>query len=332
MAQPQTNFRRSIDIATDDRVRRFEQLGVPLALIDSARFSAAPHDSGSGIRVSLSAWKGAFLLSMARGGWLNTVYGGLQPIQESDARWMARVQKLFFTLQEQGHIHSFGGPPGAGQPYGFVGATSRGAVAVVVNPGQSAAALDLSSSRSDQLSQGPGRLLFRDAGFLPQLTGNAIKLGPGQMAVVGFGAYAAPAYSFGVQDDVVIPSSIEPIEAAFQSTAPGTIEASINPPIEGVLRVVVLAHAPGGQISRNLSAAPAGQNAPKPFVLKATQSGRPIPLRMGDTDSLLSAGPTWAVAEIDVDDLTPGIPVVVSFRSDGADPAGLEASAYAVEY
>jgi hypothetical protein len=328
-AQPQANLRRSFDIGTDDRVRRIEQWGVPLRQIDSAGFLAAPDESGSGVQPQLSAWKGAFLLSMARGGWVDTVYGNLDPIQDTDARWMARVQKLFFTLQEKGRIHSFGGQPGTGQPYGFASSTSRGTVAVVVNPGQSAAGLDFPSS--DEPAQGPGRLIFRDAGFMPQIKGKTIKLGPGQMAVVASGAFAAAEYSFGVQDDVVIPNSIEPIQAAFQSTAPGIIEARIDPPIEGVLRLVVQAHAPQGQPSQSPSAG-AGHNAASPFVLKATQSGRPIPLRTGDTDSALSEGSSWAIAEIDVDDLTPGIPLSISFQTNDAQMHDLEGRAYEVVY
>ncbi len=330
--QPQANFRRSIDVATDDRVRRLEQSGVALRQIDSSGFSAAPDIPG--VHAQLPAWKGAFLLSMARGGWVNNIYGNLESIADADAGWMSRVQKLFFSLQEGGRIRSFGGSPGDGQPYGFAGATARGTVAVVVNPGQAAATLDLRAASADQASQGAGRVLFRDAGYVPRLSGDTIKLGPGQMAVVGFGAFAAAAYSFGVQEDVVIPSSIEPIEAAFESTAPGTIEARIDPPIEGVLRVIVLAHDPGGQSSRDLSTTFAGQNTPKPFVLEATQSGRPIPLRMSGSDgsSFVSSGPSWAIAEIDVDDLTPGIPVRVEFQSNEKELPTLEGRAYQVVY
>jgi hypothetical protein len=39
---------------------------------------------------------------------------------------------------------------------------------------------------------GLGRIQFRDAGFVPQLKGDQITLGPGQMAMVGYGGYAAP--------------------------------------------------------------------------------------------------------------------------------------------
>ncbi len=155
---------------------------------------------------------------MARGGWVNTVHGNLELIQGDDARWMARAQALFFELQGLGRIHTFGGIPGDIEPYGFGGVTTRGAVYVVMNPAQTVATITLPRLAPDQPPLGVGRVQFRDAGFTPKLSGNKITLGPGQMAMVGYGAYAAPAYDFGVQDDVVIPSTIDPLHAEFHAT------------------------------------------------------------------------------------------------------------------
>jgi hypothetical protein len=178
-------------------------------------------------------------------------------------------------------------------------------------------------------------VLFRDAGFSPQLTGNTIALGPGQMAAVGFGAYAAPEFNFGVQQDVVIPRSIQPVDADFHLTAPGVLEARIDPPIQGVLRVIVRESASGGIPPKDDPEAPtAGHN--HRLTLEITQGGRPIPLRPegagSDGDSTLNAGLSWAVAEIDVNDLTPGIPLRVLFRSDQKSSVILEGSAYQVTY
>jgi hypothetical protein len=341
--RPQASLQRAIDIETDSQIRGDEQMSVPLAHILSTGFIAAPAGaagpSASGLLRDLHReWKGEFVLSMARGGWVDTLSGSLDSVQTADARWMARVQKLFFEMQAQGQMHSFGGPPFGGQPYGFTGATSRGAVDVVVNPTQAVATLPL----SDQPS-GPGRLLFRDAGFSPQLTGNSITLGPGQMAAVGFGAYATPEFNFGVQQDVVIPRSIQPVDADFHLTAPGVLEARIDPPIEGVLRVVICENAPGG-VRESVSGggqpmvnsqAPAASHDHR-LTLEITQGGRPIPLRPegtgSDGESTLSAGLSWAVAEIDVNDLTPGVPLHVLFRSDEKSAVTLEGSAYQVIY
>ena len=338
-ATPQPSLQRAIDIGTDSQVRHYEQLGVSLAHIFSCGFIAAPAgtaglDADSLPRGPLRGWKGAFLLSMARGGWVNALSGSFDSIPTADVHWMTRVQKLFFLMQAQGQMNSFGGPPFSGQPYGFTGGTSRGAVDVVVNPSQAVATLRLSALASDE-PPGLGRVIFRDAGFSPQLSGNTITLGPGQMAVVGFGAYAAPEFDFGVQRDVVIPSSIEPVDADFQLTAPGVLEARIDPPIQGVLRIVVIEREPGGRMQTGtVAGAPAGSN--NRFTLEITQAGRPIPLRLGGIESevngTLNAQPSWAVAEIDVNDLTPGIPLRVRFHSNENPQATLEGSAFQVVY
>ena len=342
---PQASLQRAIDIETDSQIRHDEQLGVSLAHILASSFIAAPASATrpgaagphapSLPRGPLRAWRGAFLLSMARGGWVNAFSGSIDSIQTADARWMARVQRLFFEMQAQGKMNSFGGAPFSGQPYGFMGGTSRGAVDVVVNPTQAVATLSLPGLASGQ-PLGLGRVLFRDAGFSPHLTANAITLGPGQMAVVGFGAYVAPEFNFGVQQDVVIPSSIEPVDADFHLTAPGVLEARIDPPIQGVLRVVVLEREPGGGAQTGAAAGAPAAGSRNRFTLEITQAGRTIPLRRGGSESdgsdTLSAQPSWAVAEIDINDLTPGIPLRVRFQSNETPQATLEGSAYQLIY
>lgn len=333
---PQASLQHAIDIETDGRVRRDEQERVPLAHILSAGFIQAPEGAGSldgpgPARGLPRGWRGAFLLSMARGGWVDLLSGSLDSIGSGDARWMARVQRLFFAMQAEGQMHSFGGPPSSGQPYGFTGATSRGAVDVFVNPTQAVATLPLPSGPPP----GSGRVLFCDAGFAPQLTGSAIVLGPGQLAAVGFGAYAAPKFNLGIEHDVVIPSSIERVDAEFHVTAPGVLEARIDPPIQGVLRVIVRESAPGPEASDGNSQASAASYNHR-LTLKITQGGRPIPLRPNGAGSdgagTLNAGLSWAVAEVDVNDLTPGIPVRVLFRCDEKSAVILDGSAYQVIY
>jgi len=337
---PQSSLQRAIDIETDSQVRHDEEMGVPPAHILSAGFNAAPDDlsnsSASGLHRDppLRGWKGAFLLSMARGGWIDLLSGNLDAISTADALWIARVEKLFFAIQAKGQMRSFGGAPLEGQPYGFAGKTSRGAVYVFVNPGQTIAKLTLAAPAIDQPSS-VGRVLFRDAGFSPRLTGNAITLGPGQMAAVGFGAYAAPKFNFGVQQDVVIPKSIEPVDADFRLAASGVLEASFDPPIEGVLRVIVRESASdGGRSPNSPDASAQGQN--HRFTFEITQSDRPIPLRPepsgSDGESIFNVGLSWAVAEIDINDLTPGIPLRVRVLCDEKSAATFEGSAYQVIY
>ena len=333
---PETSVERADEIESDSEIRRVEQTGVPLAHTLSESFIAAPaclEDScASDSRPALACpWKGDFLLSEARGGWVHPLIGDLDSIQAGDARWMARAQRLFFELESHGRISSFGGAPWSGLPYGFAGGNSRGAVYFVVNPGQAVARLSLPALASGQPG-GTGRILFRDAGFSPHLADNAITLGPGQMAAVGFGAYSAQEFNFGVQQEVVIPTAIEPIDADFHLTAPGVLEARFDPPIRGVLRVIVSESASSGDPPKVDPHASGNHH----LTLEINQGGRPIPLRPegtgSDGESILNAGLSWAIAEIDVNDLTPGVPVHVLFRSDEKSAMTLDGTAYQVIY
>jgi hypothetical protein len=327
---PEENFWRSMDIYSDHMVRRFEQLGFPLERVDSTGFMVGK--TGTIYYRALHAWKGAFLLMMARGGWVNTVHGNLELIDDNEARWMARVQSLFFELQGLGRIHTFGGIPGDAQPYGFGGVTTRGAVYVVVNPAQSVATIKMPQLAPDQPALGPGRIQFRDAGFVPHLEGDVITLGPGQMAMVGYGAYGAVKYDFGIQDDVVIPRTIVPVAADFESTGSGTIAASVNPPTHGVLRVILQQYDLNGQLRRTWAGGPPnGENMGKVFALTATQGDRFVPVKI-DYDKVIWSGLSWAVGEIDANDLTPGVSVTLQFHSSEKDPVTLKGSAYLVEY
>ena len=327
---PEASFWRSMDIYSDHMIRRFEQTGFPLERVDSTGFMVG--STGTIYYRALHAWKGAYLLMMARGGWIHTVHGNLELIQGKDAEWMAHAQALFLELQGIGRIRTFGGIPGDIEAYGFGGVTSRGAVYVAVNPCQSVITLTLPVLVAGQSSLSVGRIQFRDAGFTPYLVGNQLTVGPGQMVMVGFGDYASNQYDFGVQDDVVIPKSIAPFPVSFHSTGKGLIEASVVPPVHGVLRIVVRQRTPEGTIRRTWAGAPPyGENMAKVFALSAMQDERPVPVRL-DYNKIVWSGMSWAVGEIDATSLAPGKPLIVRFHSAEKDSVTLEGKAYLVEY
>jgi len=327
---PESSFWRSMDIYGDHMVRRYEQSGFPLERIDPTSFMAG--QTGTSYYRGQHAWKGSFLLMMARGGWVNSVYGNLELIKDKDAEWMARVQSLFLEVQAEGRIHTFGGIPGNIEPYGFAGVTTRGAVYVVMNPGQTVATLALPLLAANQKPLGNSRVQFHDAGFVPRLTGGRITLGPGQMAMVGFGDYAAPAYDFGIQEDVIIPRSIEPVAAEFRSTAPGAIEAELQPPANGALRVIMRQRTPDGRIFRTQGGSPPdGENMGRVFTIEATQAGRTIPVTV-NYDKIIWSGLSWAVCEINSTDLAPDKPLIVRFHSAEKAPVKLEGKVYHVVY
>jgi hypothetical protein len=327
---PEANFWRSMDIYSDHMVRRFEQLGFPLERIDSTGFMVGK--TGTIYYRGMHAWKGAYLLMMARAGWVNTVHGNLELIQGKDAEWMARAQSLFFELQGLGRIHTFGGIPGDSEPYGFGAVTTRGAVYVVVNPAQSVANIKLPRLVVNQPSLGVGRIQFRDAGFVPKLVSNQITLGPGQMAMIAFGDYAAPTYDFGIQDDVSIPRTIVPIPASFRSTGKGSIETAVDAPSHGTLRVIIREKTPDGFIRRTWAGGPpSGENMGKVFALSAEQNGRPVSVTI-NYDKIVWSGMSWAVGEIDTSKLDLTKPVIIRFHSSEKDPVTLYGQLYVVEY
>lgn len=140
--------------------------------------------------------------------------------------------------------------------------------------------------------------------------------------------------------------SVEPLDTVFHIGADsGTIEASIDPPIQGVLRIIVRsavrAGASAGRAQPDSSAgARPSQSELQPLTLEVTQSDRPIPFRLVNQSgrhNLFGSRPSLLVADIDVNDLTPGVPVRVCVHSNlpassNSDPPDLEARAYQVVY
>jgi hypothetical protein len=323
---PETNFWRSLDIYSDHQARRYQQSGVPLKRVDTTSFM--PGKTGTIYRRAFQEWKGSLILMMARGGWINTTYGNLELMSNADAHWFGRVQSLFLHLQSEGQIKIFGGIPGESQTYGFGALDSDGSVYVVVNPAQNLANINLPLLSQVQKPLGQGRLLFRDAGFLPRLSGDTIELGPGQMAMVGFGKYAAPEYDFGVQNDVVIPSSIRPVEADFKPIGKGEIQATIAAPAGGDLRLIMQQDSPDGSLRRTWAD---DTSMGKIFLLKAEQAGKEVPVRE-DYDRAVWAGLSWAAGEISQKELRAGAPLTLTFRSTEEEPVNLQGKIYLVTY
>lgn len=135
--------------------------------------------------------------------------------------------------------------------------------------------------------------------------------------------------------------SVEPLDAVFHIGASGAIEASLDPPVYGVLRIIVRAGVSAGRPQPDGST---GARSPQiefqPLTLEVTQSDRPIPFRLVDQSgrhNLFGGRPSLLVADIDVNDLTPGVPVRVSIHSNpstasNSDSPDLEARAYQVVY
>lgn len=324
---PEMSFWRAADIYSDHQMRRYQQAGVPLERIDTTSFM--PGITGTNYRRAWNAWKGSLILMMARGGWINTTYGNLELMSDQDADWFARVQSLYLHFQSEGRIKAFGGIPGEDQTYGFGALDSDGSVYVVVNPAQNVAAIRLPLLSRAQRPISAGRVLFRDAGFVPHLSGNTIEVGPGQMAMVGFGKYTAPEYDFGVQKDVVIPRAIRSVPAKFKAIGKGEIQATITAPETGDLRLIMQQYSSDGSLLRTFP--PSGASMGRIFMLNAEQAGRDLPIRENYNREIWS-GLSWAVGEISHKDFRPGVPLTLTYRSRAKQAVTLKGRVYAVHY
>jgi hypothetical protein len=327
---PETNFWRSMDIYSDHMVRRYEQSGLPLERIDSTGMMIG--NTGTIYYRKTHAWKGMLWGMMARGGWVNTIHGNLEFLDEEKARWFARGQRLYETLQAEGRTKTFGGIPGNVEPYGFGSFDSLGAVYTVVNPAQSVEELELPKLSRVQAPLGAGRILFRDAGFVPVLRGNRITLGPGEMAAVGFGRYAEPAFNFGIQEDVVIPRAIAPLEGKFQDAGKNAIEAVIQPPANGDLRIIFQQRDENGNITRSWPGGPPnGKSVGTVLKIFAEQHSKILSIDI-QYDKLIWSGLSWGAGEIRAKDITAGAEIRIRCSSEEQGPVKLDARLYSVTY
>jgi hypothetical protein len=327
---PESDFWRSMDIYSDHMVRRYEQSGLPLERIDSTGFMIG--NTGTIYYRRTNAWKGMLLLMVARGGWVNTIHGNLEFLDEDMARWFARVQRMYEPLQALGRTKTFGGIPGEVEPYGFGSLTEGGAVYTVVNPAQAVREIELPVLSRVQGAQGEGKIIFRDAGFVPVLSGIRVTLGPGQLAAVGFGRYASKEYDLGIQEDVQIPRSIARIDAKFVATTLNTIEASIAAPAKRDLRIIFQQHGKAGEIMRSWPGGPPdGTSVGKVLKIYAEQDGHALPIEI-NYDKLIWSGLSWGAGEIKHKDFISGRPITIRCSSAEKDPVRLDGQLFAVEY
>lgn len=315
---PQMDFWRSVDIYSDNMVRSFEQAGIPLPRIDSTSLMIG--DTGTNYHRRTAGWQGSALLMASHGGWVNTIHGNLELLDEDKARWLAKLQALYEPLQRAAVTKPFGDIPGDGAPYGFGSITRDGALYTLVNPSQRVRIVRMPQLGAQQPRLAGGRVLFRDAGFVPELANESITLGPEQLALVGFGRYADPAYDLGVENETPIPRSIRTLPSRFVAVGGGdpdgerAIEATIRPPANGDLRIVLRQRDNLNRMMRSVSKKSMGDF----FVIEASQDGKPLPVEI-NYGKIIWTGLAWAVGEIRHGDVTPGEPITLRLSSQETD-------------
>jgi hypothetical protein len=298
---PAMNFWRSKDIYSDHMVRRYQQNGLPLARIDNAGFMIGT--TGTCYYRGSAAWRGMLILSLARGGWINTYYGNLDLLSDDDARWFAQVQRLFFDIHKTGSVQTFGGLPGASEPYGYISVNADGALITVVNPSQLEQTIPLPCSETPAL-------LFTDAGFIPHIEPSRITLGAEQMALLGYGKMLPAAHSIsrsesalGIEIDVHIPVRTTPLHARFTPTSEKSICAEIVPSRTGTLRIVFTQKNKSGRAVRTVGGSPPhGHTLGKLLTITVEQNGTSLPVSI-NYDKAIWSGLSWAVGEVYVTEI-----------------------------
>ena len=326
---PAMNFWRSMDLYTDHMVRYFVAAGVPLERIDNTGCMFGVAGTCYGRRTE--AFKGMLLLEHARGGWMNVYYGNLELIDETKARWFAKVQDLYFKLQSIGRTYSFGSLPGQGDPYGFCSPDAQGALYTVVNPSQAMRRVKLPRVQPLQPALTAGRVQFRDSGFAPELSTDHLTLGPEQLAVVGYGEYAKAKYDLGAQEDVVIPQRIHRLDTRFVRDGTNAIVASFLAPKGDALRIVFQQSAGGKPVRTSRGAPPDGTSLGKILQIQVSQENRSVPVDI-NYDKALWSGLSWGVGEVHLRVLRRGVPISVRCISLAQRPLELTAFVYVVDY
>jgi hypothetical protein len=152
------------------------------------------------------------------------------------------------------------------------------------------------------------------------------------MAAAGFGRYASVAFDFGRQEDVVIPRSIAPIEASFQQAGKNLIEAVVQPPTRGELRIVFQQRDEHGNVMRSWPGGPPkGISVGKVLKISAEQRGALLPIEI-PYDKVVWSGLSWGTGEILHSAFSSDKPITIRCSSEEKGAVRLEARVYAVEY
>lgn len=322
---PMMNIWRSADTYSDHMVRQFEYNGLPLRRIDNCACMIGK--TGTCYYRGLQAWKGMLILEYARGGWVNVIHGNLELLTNDDAKWFAKVQRLYMDLQKTGTWSIFGSVPGHAAAYGFVAKSVSGTLYTVVNPSQEMAAIKLPGG-----AVAHGMILYTDGGFKPFINSDTVTLGPEQLVVVGYGKFASEKYLLGVDETIQIPSSIKQIDASFASSGNNTIEAQVNADGYKTIRILFQQFGADGNPYRTWGGAPPdGKNMDEYLKIIVRQGDKIAPTEI-NYNKMIWSGLSWAAAEVKMSDADVSQALTVTCMSIEKEKMMLKAKVYGIQH
>ncbi|WP_418213761.1 hypothetical protein [Bacteroides difficilis] len=321
---PMMNIWRSQDLYSDHMVWQFAFNGLPLSRIDNCSFMIG--ETGTCYKRGIAAWKSSLILNLARGGWLNVYHGNINLLNDTDARWFAKVQKIYLELQQFGRISLMGGIPGKAQVYGYKATSVDGCLFTIVNPAQSECEIELLSD-----VDGEGRILFTDKGFTPKLKGRKLTLGAEQMVVVGLGRYAAKQYDLGIEEGVLIPRRIKQLVMTSRIKDKHTVEGQVADVSDNIRIVFSQLDGTGNPFRSWGGGLPDGVTMGEYFKINAKQGELNIPVKI-IYDKVIWSGLSWAVGEIDKKDLKLDCPLKIICWSKEGESKNFKIDIYNVVY
>lgn len=318
---PMMNIWRSQDNYSDHMVRQFAFNGLPLRRIDNCAFMIGT--TGTCYYRATQAWKGMLLLELARGGWMNVYHGNLELLDETDAKWFARAQQMYHGLQQTEGISVFGAIPGSGNPYGFKGVGTKGAVYTVVNPSQEIVKVKVGAE---------GRVLYADGGFRPEVKNGWLSLGSEQLVVVGTGIYTDGRYELGTDDSIQIPRTQQRIDAVFAAREKNRVGTSLRALPGKDVRILFQQVGADGLPVRSWGGAPPdGRKMNELLTISVRQDGKDLPLAIS-YDKMIWSGLSWAAAELRHKDFDGSRSLDIECFSAEKDELRLNVWVYAVGY
>ncbi len=327
---PCMNFWRSKDIYSDHMVKQYTDSNIALNRIDNSAFMIGK--TGTCYYREKKAWRGMLLLSLARGGWMNTYYGNLDLLTNEDAGWFAKVQKLYYPFQKNNAIELTGGIPGKGDTYGYKAEDEEGALLLLVNPSQEYKTIDLNDYQSD-ISGSDARVLFHDTGLKPSLSDNKIHFGPEQLVLIGFGKYSSTDYRLGEEKDVRIPVKMEEVDIHFKKHNTNALLGQFEVTKAGIYRVIFQQFLSNGMPCRVSDGGyPDGTLIDKIEILNVQIENTSIPVTI-HYDKPLWSGLSWAVAEFELNKNHEGASCIVDYGvKNQADGLNIVGKLYSVNY
>ncbi len=323
---PCMNFWRSKDIYSDHMVRYYYDSGIPLPRIDNSAFMIGK--TGTCYYRKKQAWKGMLLLSLCRGGWVNTYYGNLELIDDQEADWFAKVQKIFFNFQKEEALKLVGGIPGKGETYGYLANGKDGGILIMVNPSQ--------TNRTETIKDyapgiSEGSIIFTDKGKKPKIDNAKVEIGAEQLIVLGYGKYAAEDYNLGIEPDVHIPEALDDLGLPF---VPDTHENATTWhgmfEMAGTYRLVIQLYEQYGNPARLSGGAyPDGTTMEKIIGINVNAGGKEIPVTL-DYDKALWSGLSWGVGEFQLKEEDIDEPLTIKCTAKHTEKLTLRSTVYKI--